>query len=47
MESYDLTDVIKSGSQELQAQAGDFMKKLSSMMSGASSMQEQQPQQNP
>lgn len=47
MESYDLTDVIKSGSQELQAQAGDFMKKMSSMMSGAGSMQEPQPQQIP
>ena len=32
MESYNLTDVIKSADQELQAQAGDFIKKMSAMM---------------
>jgi hypothetical protein len=47
MESYDLTDVIKSADQELQSQAGDYLKKLSSMMSGAGDMQQQAPQQNP
>lgn len=40
MESYDLVDVIKSADQEIQSQAWDYLKKLSSMMSGA-----QQPQQ--
>jgi len=43
MESYDLVDVIKSADQEIQSQAWDYLKKLSSMMSGT--QQPQQPQQ--
>lgn len=47
-DKYNMTDVIKSADQELQAQAGDFIKKMSSMMSGQPNMQEmpQQPQVN-